>query len=141
MNATAGDNKPANTGNNTKAANTAVPGQGDHDRVQMLSLRADGTPDQHNPEMIGDEETTRRFTREQFKQQAVSAADVLVRGVTSAPMMTVDDGKGGLKQIDPADLPQDPQIEAIQDEHTKVAKSAEKAADGAVDALMPKDKG
>lgn len=52
-----------------------VPHDGDHDRVQMLSLRANGTPDQHNPEIIGDQETAVKAAQEQFKQQAVSAAD------------------------------------------------------------------
>jgi hypothetical protein len=32
----------------TKAGNTAT--QGDHDRVAMLSLHADGKPAQYNPE-------------------------------------------------------------------------------------------
>ena len=28
----------------------------DHDRVVMLSVRADGTPDQHDPELIGQDD-------------------------------------------------------------------------------------
>jgi hypothetical protein len=52
------------------------PDHGDHDRVQMLSLKADGTPDQHNPEIIGDKDVALEAAKEQFKQQAVSAADV-----------------------------------------------------------------
>lgn len=99
--------------------NTAVPHQGDHDRVQMLSLRADGTPDQHNPEIIGDKETALAATKEQFKQQAVSAADVAnpVGGTTVE------------------DAPQDPNIQAAVDEHEKVAAAAEKAAETTVNAL------
>lgn len=99
--------------------NTAVKHEGDHDRVQMLSLRADGTPDQHNPEIIGDPEAAKAAAREQFKQQAVSAVDA------QAP-----DGGSVIE-----DAPQDPSIAEAQAEHEKVAKAAEKAADAAIDAL------
>ncbi len=99
-----------------------VPHQGDHDRVQMLSLKADGTPDQHNPEIIGDKETAIAAAKEQFKQQAVSAADV-----ANAP------GYGGTTV---EDAPQDPSIEAAQKEHEKVAAAAEKAAEKTVNALF-----
>jgi hypothetical protein len=100
--------------------NTAVPHEGDHDRVQMLSLRADGTPDQHNPEIIGDKETAIAAAKEQFKQQAVSAAD------------SVNAGTGGTTV---EDAPQDPAIEAAKTEHEKVAAAAEKAAESVVDTL------
>ena len=122
------DNKPsANPAPSTSEGNTAVPHQGDHDRVQMLSLRADGTPDQHNPEIIGDPEWAKAAAREQFAQQAVSAADVRA---TSMPMMVVGD------ELKPAsEAPQDPEIEAAQKEHQKVAEAAHKAADAMVDAL------
>ena len=100
-------------------ANTAVPHEGDHDRVQMLSLRADGTPDQHNPELIGDKEVALNAAKEQFKQQAVSAADV-------APT-------GGGTVVE--DAPQDPVIAENQAEHKKVATAAEKAAEKVVDSL------
>lgn len=109
----------ANT--STEKANTAVPNQGDHDRVQMLSLKADGTPDQHNPEIIGDKATAVAAAQEQFKQQAVSAADVL-----SAP-------SGGGTTVE--DAPQDPAIEAKVKEHDKVAKAAEKAAEKVINDL------
>jgi tRNA A37 methylthiotransferase MiaB len=98
-----------------------VPHEGDHDRVQMLSLRADGTPDQHNPEIVGDRDAVLAATKEQFKQQAVSAADA-----ANAPA-------GGGTTVE--DAPQDPAIEAAQKEHEKVAAAAEKAAEKAVDAL------
>jgi hypothetical protein len=110
--ATTSTDKPAK-------GNTAVAHEGDHDRVQMLSLQADGTPDQHNPEIIGDPEAAKAAAREQFKQQAVSAVDVQ----PTAGGSTVDDA------------PQDPSIAEAQAEHDKVAKAAEKAADAAVDAL------
>lgn len=126
MNATA-DGSKAKTADDKAAGNTAVPHQGDHDRVQMLSLYADGTPAQHNPEIIGDPEVAKALAREQFAQQAVSAADVRD---TSVPMMVVGD------ELKPAsDAPQDPTIKAAQDEHQKVQEAAHKAADAMVDAL------
>jgi hypothetical protein len=119
--------KPADT--KAAAGNTAVPNQGDHDRVQMLSLRADGTPDQHNPEIIGDPDDAKRLAREQFKQQAVSAADRQAFA-SSVPMMTVGDD-----QRPASEAPQDPAIEEAQKEHQRVAEAAEKAADAMVDSL------
>lgn len=115
------------------AGNTAVPHQGDHDRVQMLSLRADGTPDQHNPEIIGDVETAKAAAREQFAQQAVSAADAV--RASSVPMMTVSNEDGTTELRPASEAPQDPSIQEAQNEHQKVAEAAHKAADAAVDAL------
>jgi hypothetical protein len=45
----------------------------------MLSLKADGTPDQHNPEIIGDKETAIEAAKVQFAQQAVAAVDAVRR--------------------------------------------------------------
>ena len=56
---------------------------GDHDRVVMLSLKADGTPDQTNPEVIGDKDFAVEAAKEQFRQQAVSAVDQDKRGEVS----------------------------------------------------------
>lgn len=100
-------------------ADAKVPHGGDHDRVAMLSLRADGTPDQHNPEFIGDKDATLAATTEQFRQQAVSAADVDLRGAAS----TDDSGV------------QDPSIAELEKAHEAAAKSAETAAKKAVDSL------
>jgi hypothetical protein len=97
-----------------------VPHQGDHDRVQMLSLKADGTPDQHNPEIIGDKDVAIAAAQEQFKQQAVSAIDV--------------QSAGGGTTVE--DAPQDPVIEKHQKAHEKAAAAAEKAAESAVNALF-----
>lgn len=94
---------------------------GDHDRVQMLSLRADGTPDQHNPEFIGDKEQTVAATTEQFRQQAVSAADTRLRRDTAATSTDSDR--------------QDPTVEELQKAHESAAKGAESAAKAAVNAL------
>jgi hypothetical protein len=117
----------------TSDGNTAVPHQGDHDRVQMLSLKADGTPDQHNPEIIGDPEFAKAAAREQFTQQAVSAADSI--RATSVPMMTVSKDDGTTELRPASEAPQDPEIQKAQDEHEKVAEAARKAADSMVDAL------
>lgn len=98
--------------------NTAVPHQGDHDRVEMLSLKADGTPDQHNPELIGDPEATLAATKEQFAQQSVSAADVAAN---------VD------AEVD--ETPQDPNIAAAQAEHAELTEKAHAAAEAVVEGL------
>jgi hypothetical protein len=113
------DEKPDET--DETAGNTAVH-QGDHDRVQMLSLRADGTPDQHSPEIIGDKDAALAATKEQFRQQAVSAADA--KNATAADGGTVIE-----------DAPQDPTIQAAVDEHEQVAAEAEKAAEATIDSL------
>jgi len=105
--------------------NTAVPSGGDHDRVQMLSLSKDGSPDQHNPEIIGDKDFAVESAKRQFAEQAVSAVDVAERGAT------VDDGT--------TDVKQDPSIEALQKKHDAAAKSAESAAEKAVNALSGKE--
>lgn len=110
----------AQTSEKTTGAGNKVPHQGDHDRVQLLSVKADGTPDQHNPELIGDKETTLAATREQFAQQAVSAVDVAERGVSS----------GGGEQLE-----QDPSIAELQGKHEDAAKAAESAAEKAVESL------
>jgi hypothetical protein len=62
-----------------KGTENPLPYQGDHDRVQMLSLHADGSAAQHNPELIGDKDAALALTREQFRQQAVSAVDTIKR--------------------------------------------------------------
>ncbi|MGA4726289.1 hypothetical protein ACPB67_02615 [Micromonospora taraxaci] len=107
--------------NTTGTGNTAVP-HGDHDRVAMLSLKADGTPDQHNPELIGEKEFALEATRRQFQEQAVSAADTAERG-------TVADT--GVEAVG-----QDPEIERLQQVHQDAEKAATSAADKAVDALF-----
>lgn len=126
------DTSPADT---EAVANTAMPEHGDHDRVQMLSLRADGTPDQHNPEIIGDKEFAKAAAAEQFRQQAVSAADVAAASARSVPMMTVAGKNGETKQVPASEAPQDPTIKAAQDEHAKIEAAATKAAETMVDKL------
>jgi hypothetical protein len=109
------------------AGNTAVPAHGDHDRVAMLSLRADGTPDQNNPEIIGDREFALAATREQFRQQAVSAVDQELRGAAAG------DGEAA------EDAVQDPEIVKLTDAHEAAAAAAEKAADATVGQLFTTD--
>lgn len=104
------------------AGNTAT--TGDHDRVQMLSLRADGSHDQLNPEIIGDPEIALKAAKEQFAQQAVSAVDVHERGASSST-----------GEYD--DAPQDPTIEALKAKHDAAAKAAEAAAEKMVKGLTP----
>lgn len=109
----------ASTGE-TKVVNKAAKG-GDHDRVSMLSLKADGSPDQTDPEFIGDKDAAIAATTEQFKQQAVSAADVEVRGVTS--------GNGEVSTTE------DPTVAEIQKAHEAAASGAESAAKAVVNSL------
>lgn len=102
-------------------AKNTVPGQGDHDRVAMLSLKADGTPDQHDPELIGDRDTALAAAKRQFAEQAVSAADIAERGVVA---------EDGGEQVG-----QDPQVEQLTKAHEDAAAAAESAAEATVKAL------
>lgn len=111
------------TPKNTKAASNPLPNDGDHDRVSMLSVKANGEPDQHNPEIIGDKDVAAAATAEQFKQQAVSAADA----------DAVAERRGGGTVI--PDAPQDPAIEAEQKLHADIASGAVKRAQVVVDEL------
>jgi hypothetical protein len=110
------------------AGNTAVPTHGDRDRVAMLSLKPDGTPDQHNPEIIGDKEFARDATREQFRQQAVSAVDQEKRAELF-----------GTGTADVQQLEQDPKIVELKSAHEAAEKAAESAADATVGALFVDD--
>jgi hypothetical protein len=110
------------------AGNTAVPAHGDRDRVAMLSLKADGTPDQHNPEIVGDKEFALEATKEQFKQQAVSAVDQSKRAELFGT------GGGGEQ------LEQDPKIAELKSAHDEAAKAAESAAESTVGSLFVEDK-
>jgi hypothetical protein len=95
---------------------------GDHDRVTMLSLRADGTPDQHNPEIIGDKEAAIAAAKVQFAQQAVSAVDASKRaelGLAAEPEGSTADAK----------------IDALKAVHDEVAASAEARAEAVVNSL------
>ena len=101
--------------------NTAV--HGDHDRVAMLSLKADGTPDQSaGVEIIGNREFAETATREQFRQQAASAAQA-----------GADQSAGG--DLPPQDV-EDPEIQARKDRNEEAVKAADAAADATVAELF-----
>lgn len=111
-------------GSASSGTNTAVKGTHDHDRVAMLSLKADGSPDQLDPEFVGDEKTALAATEEQFAQQAVSAADVELRGAGSEGLgTTVEDAKP------------DPTIKKLEQAHEKADKAGRAAAKKAVKSL------
>jgi hypothetical protein len=100
-----------------------VDASGAHDRVAMLSLRADGTPDQTNPEIIGDKDAAVEAAKVQFAQQAVSAVDEVKR-----PELDL----GGTVVSEVAD---DPSIAELKKAHDSAAKSAESKAESVVSSL------
>ena len=89
-----------------------------HDRVAMLSVRADGTLDQAAPELIGDKAATVAATQRQFAEQAVSAADDAARRAANAT----------------ADV-QDPAITELQAAHDAAAAKAKEDASAIVNSL------
>lgn len=108
------------------AKNTPTPAvkvdEADHDRVAMLSLKVDGTPDQTNPEIIGDKDAAVAATKEQFAQKAVSAADARIRA---------EHGLTGTEDSDTSDAT----IDAVKADLDKVKDKAEKQAESVVNAL------
>ncbi len=106
------------------AATTSKPviDTGDHDRVVGLSIRKDGTLDQHNPEIIGDKEAALAATREQFAQIAVSAVDAEKRAELG--LAGAEDGDTSDKAID-----------ALRAEHEKAADAGRAKAEALVNAL------
>lgn len=120
-------------------ANKSLPYQGDHDRIAMLSLNADGTADQHNPEVIIDKDGAVEASQTQFAQQAVSAVDVAKRGVTSGlgvDRVLVGQEDGTTKEVAAADVPQDGSVDELTKAHDAAAKSAQSAAESAVSSLV-----
>lgn len=122
--------KPRPEAKAVAVANTAVP-HGDHDRVAMLSLHSDGTPNQTDVvETVLDPDTFREATRAQFAQQAVSAADTdhvlssVARGVTLVGDEPEEERSTG-----------DPVLDKVCDRHTSLVKEAHTAADQATDAV------
>ena len=103
--------------NEKNVADAAVP----HDRVAMLSLKADGTPDQTNPEIIGDKDFAVEAAKRQFAEQAVSVADDAKRATDKAEAA--------------AAVKQDPTIEATKKQHDKLQAAAEKSAVETVERL------
>lgn len=103
-----------------KEGNTAVDTSDVHDRVAMLSLGKDGTPDQVNPQIVGDKGFATDAAKRQFREQAVSAVDSAERSTASVTGEKVE---------------QDPSIKALTDKHDKAASSAEKRAESVVGSL------
>lgn len=101
------------------ATETATVETGDHDRVAMLSIAADGTPDQTNPEIIGDKDAALAATKEQFSQIAVARVDADAR----EDVATSDE------------IPQDAGVADRQKKHEAAVKSAEKQAESVVNGL------
>ncbi len=91
-----------------------------HDRVVGLSLNKDGTPDQNNPEIIGDKDAAVAVAKKQFAEWAVSAVDHKQRTADAAAA----DGSDA-----------DAVIDARKAEHEKVAKAAEAKAESVVSSL------
>jgi hypothetical protein len=98
-----------------------------HDRVAMLSLKADGTPDQTDPEMIGDKEFAVEATKEQFAQRAVSALDEAQRAEKDA-------------ERHEAEQAEDPTIAEAKKAHEAAAEAAKADAEAVVNKLH-KDQG
>lgn len=106
--------------------NTAVPADSSRDRVAMLSIDKTGQPDQHNPELIGDREFALEATREQFRQQAVSAVDDRARAAAA--------DNTGAEQLE-----QDPSVAELQAKHEAAQKEADAAAERTVAELFVGD--
>lgn len=66
-----------------KKAPAVEPEQG-QDRVVMLSLRADGTPDQTSPVVIGGKEDAIEAAKRQFVEKAISDTDEPHEGIATA---------------------------------------------------------
>jgi hypothetical protein len=100
----------------------ALTSEAPHDRVVSLSLKSDGTPDQNNPEIIGDKDAAIEATKKQFAEFAVSAVDQEKRAEL------------GLAGKDEGDT-SDKAIDALKAEHDKAAEAAEKRAEAVVNSL------
>ncbi|MEI4273921.1 hypothetical protein TEK04_19545 [Klenkia sp. LSe6-5] len=116
-----------------------LPEGGDHDRVAMLSVRADGTADQYDPEIVVDVAVARAATREQFTQQAVSAADVRLAeqaAVTAGPQVTIiGSPEGEPDRVVPLTTDATSAGTELDELRAEVVDTAVAAADAAVDRL------
>ena len=119
-----------------KKANV-VPHAGDHDRIAMLSLNADGTADQHNAEVIIAKDEAVSAAKVQFAQQAVSAVDVAERGATAGTSaVTLVGQSDGSVEEQPLSVNPDPSTEVLKKKHDEAAKAAEASAEKIVVALI-----
>ncbi len=102
---------------------------GDHDRVVMASRLPDGTPHQTPDfEFIGDKDFAIEATKQQLREQAVSAKDVELRGA-------------GSRASEEGDSAPDPEVQKLIDAHESAAKSAEGKAESEVNARFNDDPG
>lgn len=97
----------------------------DGDRVAMLSLGKDGTPDQVNPTLIGDKADALAGAQRQFADQAVSAVDAVARRESTAL------GAPAAQEL----LEQDPAIAELKAKHDDAAERAQARAGQVVEAL------
>lgn len=121
---TAKESAEPTTPNEDVAASVPPLGQGVGDRVAMLSLRSDGTPDQVNPTLIGAgalegiilEALANSFgwRARQFTEQAVSAVDELARRESAQPVQEP--------------IEQDPSIAELKSKHDAAAAAAQQRA-------------
>ncbi|MEU9793827.1 hypothetical protein AB0E27_24900 [Streptomyces sparsogenes] len=114
---------PADGGVLQNKPTAAAAQHGDHDRIVMASRRADGTPDQINPEFIGDKDVAIAAAKEQLAQQAASAVDTAARGVSSTP-----DGAAG-------DSEPDAEVKALKDAQDNAVEAAKDKAAREVEEL------
>lgn len=102
-------------------ASTPAIRTGDHDRVQALSIRKDGTLDQSpDVEIIGDKDAALEATKEQFRQIAVAAVDAEKRAELGLA--------GSQDEGDTSDAA----IDALKAEHKKAEAAAEKKAEAVI---------
>ncbi len=100
---------------------------GDHDRVAMASRLPDGTPHQTPDfEFIGDKDFAIEASKQQLREQAVSAKDVELRGT-------------GSRASEDGDSAPDPEVQKLIDAHESAAKSAEGKAESEVNARFNDD--
>lgn len=113
----------ANTAPEKAVLDQPVIRTGDHDRVQGLSIRKDGTLDQHDAEIIGDKDVALEATKEQFRQIAVANVDAEKRAELGLA--------GSQDEGDTSDAA----IDALRKEHQKAEADAEKRAEKVIDSL------
>lgn len=122
----AGDKAPASNaakGDDNKGGQAA-----DRDRVVMASRAPDGTPLQHDPELIGPKDDAIAGARKQLVEQAVSVTDQRQTREDVDTRRAADDEQ------------QDPAISARREEHEAAAKAAAKAAEAEVSKLHAEGK-
>lgn len=117
-----------------------LPSAGDHDRVAMLSVRNDGTVDQHVPEIIIDPDVARAATAQQFAEQAVSAVDAERAAATpgaGSQVTIIGTPDGEPDKVIPLTTDATGSVAELQALHEAAAEAAREAAEAVVDRLTP----